>query len=131
MNSRIVTTILVLGSTWAVGCSSDDDSTKADAEALCKQQASTMCSRYYSCYTAEQLANLTAVAGTSESDCVTQWASKLDCSTNPSKCEAGQTYDSTKAKECVDGYKAFSCADFVGFMSGTTPAPSACSQGCK
>jgi hypothetical protein len=58
-------------------------------------------------------------------------SSKLDCSTNPTKCEAGKTYDSAKAKECVEGYKAFSCPDFVGFMSGTTPAPSACIEGCK
>lgn len=115
MSCRLFTTILLLGCSCAVGCSSDDDaSTKADAEALCEQQASIMCARYYGCYTAEQLAGMTAVAGTSEADCVTQWTSKLDCSTNPNKCEAGKTFDSAKAKECVEGYQAFSCADFMG-----------------
>ena len=74
---------------------------------------------------------MATVAGQDEAGCVSKWRADLGCATDPTNCEAGQTYDSAKAQECVNGYEALTCAGFMGFLMGTTPAPAACDEGCK
>ena len=134
MRTAIFAAILGLMSASATtGCSSDDKATgaHADGEMLCKQLASNVCSQYYSCYTADQLATMSALVGTNESDCVTHWVTQLDCSGNPTQCDAGKTYNADKAAACVDAYEALTCSEFVGFMMGTTPPPAVCDEACK
>ena len=135
--------LLVAVLSFAAGCSSDhNDGTTdpmggsgptetTDPTTLCSDLATAICSKLYGCYTAEQLASMTAVAAHDEAGCVTQWTTNLDCATDPTDCKAGQTYDSAKGQECVNGYKAFTCTDFKGYLNATTPPPSACAEGCK
>lgn len=126
-----------------VGCSSDSDggptgsggntspSAATDPTALCNELATAICSKLYGCYTADQLASMSKVAGQDEAACTAKWATDLGCATNPTDCKAGQTYNSAKAQECVNDYKALTCADFMGFLMGTTPKPAACDEGCQ
>jgi len=113
-----------------VGCSGESEGDTTDATTLCNQLASAVCSKFYSCYSAEQLTSMVEVAGKDEAACRDKWATDLHCATDPKDCKAGQTYSSAKANECVSDYKAFTCAQFVSFMAGSTPAPAACSEGC-
>ena len=112
------------------GCGDDDDA-GSDPVALCKEGAKTICSKFYGCYTDEQLDLAAAVVGNNEADCVTKWSEDLKCTTEGVKCDSGQTYDSAKAQECLSQYKSFSCEEFTGFASGATVKPAACDQTCK
>jgi len=126
------TSLLLLGLLLCLGggCSGEEDAT-TDPTTLCNQLASAFCSKFYSCYSAEQLASMMDVASKDEPSCVDQWKTDLHCATNPTGCKAGQRYDSGKASQCVGDYKAFTCAQFIAFMEGKGPAPAACSGGCS
>lgn len=149
MKRRLSLLLLAAAVSFAGACSSDPhDSTTdpkgtsgaagstgpsgtTDPAVLCNELATAICSKLYSCYTAEQLVSMTQIAAHDQAGCVTQWATNLDCATDPTDCEAGQTYDSGKGQQCVNDYKAFTCAEFMGFLKGTTPTPTVCKEACK
>jgi hypothetical protein len=132
MTNAALVVLLATVLSLPVGCSSSEgEADTVDATTLCNELASAVCSKFFSCYSAEELATMAAVAGKDEADCRDKWMTDLHCATDPQSCKAGQTYSSAKANECVSGYKAFTCDQFVGFLAGSTPAPAACSEGCS
>jgi len=110
------------------GCGSDNDS--ADPVALCKEAASTLCSKFFGCYTKDQLTKVASLVGDSEADCVAKFsgADNFNCTPEGTKCEAGQLYDGSKGRECVDDFNATSCTEIT---SGVVTIPAACNETCK
>ena len=143
MIRRVSLLLLAAVLSLAAGCSSETDGGTpgaggttgpggtADATTLCNELATAICSKLYGCYTAEELVTVSKVAGQDEAGCITKWVTDLGCATDPTDCEAGQTYNSAKAQECVSDYKALTCAGFMGFLMGTAPKPAACNEACK
>jgi hypothetical protein len=132
MSKRIFAGIVVLVGLSVVGCGGDDNNTAADPVATCKQIASTICSKAYNCYSDAELKLAAAFIGNNQADCVTKWEGKdqLNCTTEGTKCDSGETYHSDKASECMQQYEGFSCSEFKGLATGTTVKPAACDQIC-
>jgi hypothetical protein len=143
MKRRVSLVLLAAVLSLAGGCSSESDGGSTgrggttgpggttDPTTLCNELATAICSKFYGCYTAEQLVAMSKVAGQDEAGCITKWATDLGCATDPTDCKAGQTYNSAKAQECVNDYQGLTCAGFMGFLMGTTPEPAACNEACK
>lgn len=111
-------------------CGDDNDDGSTDPVALCKETAQTLCSKFFSCYTKDELSAAAGTVGNNEADCVTKFsgADKFNCTTEGTKCDSGETYDGGKARECVDQFKSLSCNEIKG---GNIATPAACEQTCK
>jgi hypothetical protein len=126
---RALVLLLASGLLPLNGCGGDDDG-GSDAVALCREAAATLCSKFFGCYTKEQLSAATALVGKDEADCVAKYTSsdQFNCTVEGTKCDAGETYDSGKANECVSEFKAITCSEIT---SGNISTPAACEETCK
>jgi hypothetical protein len=114
--------VLIIG-----GCGGSDDNAAATPAAACKGITTEICSKFYGCFTDEELTAAAAIVGNNEADCRTKFEGD-SCSTEMLKCDSGKTYDSAKANECVTQYKSLSCAEF---KNPATQTPAACDQVCQ
>lgn len=113
-------------SMFAVGCTSP--------EAVCETQANATCDKVFECSSAEAKSSdfFKAAFGTSAADCKTKMIAAAKCSEMKEydqMCtgeDAGKKFDLGNASDCLDAFKAESCADL---NAGKSPA--ACEQVCK
>jgi len=108
------------------GCSSKDDSSStATPAAACQSIVQEACSKFFGCFTKEQLTALAGTVGNNEADCRDKFE-QAQCSAQMLKCDSGMSYSQSKASECLSQFKALSCAEFG---NGTSPA--ACDAVCQ
>lgn len=124
--------VVLFGFLAAGGCSSSDDSS-SDPVAECKKGASTICSKFFSCFSQAELDLLVDTVGNNKADCITKWEGpdQLNCTPEGVKCDSGKTYHADKASECESQFEAFSCTEFKGFATGATATPAACDAVCS
>ena len=125
MKRALVGLVLALGLASVPGCGSDDDSSSPMSD--CKSFYSAMCAKFYGCFTKDELAPFAEIVGNNEADCRTKWQGE-NCTTEKVKCDSGETYDPSAAKECISQFKSLSCDEF---SSDTAATPAACDQFCK
>jgi hypothetical protein len=98
-------------------------------EETCSRVAEVICQQLFECYSPEERA--TAMFPATQEDCVAQTKSDLECAIQrvDNQCEAGETYVSTRAQDCVVEYEGLSC-DVVreGITDDDTPS---CTQVCE
>jgi hypothetical protein len=126
--------VMILGGMPLVACGGDKDdegggSSTADPVAACKKLSSTICRKFYNCFTEAELQAAAAIVGNNEADCNTKF--NADCNPDAVKCDSGETYKPTLAQQCIDSYEAFSCDEVRGFGDGSTQVPAACDQVCQ
>lgn len=108
------------------GCGSDDDSSSGDPIAQCKEAAAAVCAKFFGgCLTDEEEAAVAAFIGNNEADCRTKFSA--ECTTEGTKCDSGEKYDSAAGRECISQIKSLSCEEALA--DGAEPA--ACDQLCK
>jgi hypothetical protein len=131
MNKALYLLMLGVGVLPLNGCGDDDkDSTSSDPVALCKEAAKTLCSKFFSCYSKEELDASAAFLGNNEADCVTKFsgADNFNCTTEGTKCDSGESFHADKANECVSQFKSLSCNEIT---SGNVATPAACDETCQ
>jgi hypothetical protein len=127
--------VMILGGLPLVACGGDKDdddddgSSTSDPVAACKKLSSTICRKFYNCFTEAELQAAAAIVGNNESDCNTKF--NANCNPDAVKCDSGETYKPALAQECINSYEAFSCDEVRGFGDGTTQEPAACGQTCQ
>ena len=110
------------------GCGGSDDDDKSPQE-YCQDGINTLCRKFFNCFSKEELALAASFIGNSTSDCQTKLGSQ--CTADAARCDTGEKFNATRAKQCVEGFEDFSCNDLLGFQSGTTPQPAACDLTCE
>jgi hypothetical protein len=122
---RILAGLSVAALLSVVACGSDkDDSSTSTPDAACKSIVAELCSKFFGCFTKDELAAAASVVGNNEADCRTKYEQQ-QCSSQMLKCDSGESYSSSKANECLDQFKSFSCDEF-----GTGNTPAACDAIC-
>src|SRR5258706_11990439 len=122
---NILAGLCLLGALAGVGCSSDDKgSATANPMDACKAVVAETCAKFFGCLTKDQLTAAAGIVGNNQADCRTKFEQN-NCTEQKVKCNSGETYNSAKAQECLDQFKAFSCSEFG---MGNTPA--ACDAVC-
>jgi hypothetical protein len=123
---KTLASLFVMGMFAVVGCGGDDDNAGTGTpEEACKSIMAEMCAKFFGCFSKDELALAADVVGANEADCRTKFVQD-QCSSQMVKCDSGESYSSSKAKECLDQFKAFSCTEFG---QGNTPA--ACETVCQ
>lgn len=101
----------------------------ASPEQLCKDATAATCNKLYTCYTGAELDGIKMIYGDTEAACATKLATDSQCSAkkdSATACEAGKTYDSAAASQCVSDFKALTCDALKGNMF-----PTSCNNVCK
>ncbi len=115
--------LLIIG-----GCGgSDDGDSTADPASACKALVKELCSKFYGCYSDDELAAASTAVGNNETDCRTKLEGE-DCGAEQLKCDSGKKYNSDKASECLSQEKSLSCSEF---KNSATATPAACDQVCQ
>lgn len=109
------------------GCGGDDDD--VSPAAACREGIGVLCGKIFNCFTEAELQAAAAVVGNSTADCKTKLGTQ--CSNDGASCDAGEKFNSSRAEECIEGYRAFSCTDIRGYFDDTTPEPAACELVCE
>ena len=105
------------------------DGEESSLEATCDQLAEVTCSKFFECFTPEELA--AAMVPASEADCVAATRADYQCAsqTLDTTCAAGTTYDPVMGSQCIEQYRALSCDALRNDLEDTdTPA---CAQVCR
>lgn len=124
--------LCMLGLFAVVGCGGDDDGGGGTATPLegCKSIVAELCSKFYGCFTETELDAVRGLdlvpVGNNEADCRTK-NEQEQCGEQQLKCDSGKSYNSGKAKECLDQYKSYSCDEFKTNDEG----PAACDAICQ
>jgi hypothetical protein len=121
--------LCVVGMLAVVGCGGDDDDNKGGgtgtAAEACKSFVTELCSKFFGCYSDEELDAAAALIGNNEADCRTK-LEQSTCSEQMIKCDSGKSFSSSKASECLSQYKQLSCNEV---NDGAEPA--ACDEVCQ
>lgn len=112
------------------GSDSGEDSSAAESPSeTCSRVAGVICQKLFECFSPEERA--AAMFPATEADCVVQMEGDLECAIQraDNQCDAGETYDSTRAQDCVVEYEGLTC-DIVreGITDDDTPS---CVQVCQ
>lgn len=124
--------LCVVGMFAVIGCGGDDDNgggTGTPVEA-CKSIFAELCSKFYGCLSEAELDAARALdlfpVGNNEADCRTK-NEQENCTEQQLQCDSGKTYSSSKASECLNQYKSYSCDEFKTMNEG----PAACEAVCQ
>ncbi len=120
---------LLVSGVLSAGCGGDDDDKELTPVEACEQVMGVLCDKFFDCLTQEQLTALSSVVGLNSADCKTKFIAD-SCSTTNTMCDSGETYNASAASQCLDGYKAYSCNNILGYADGSTPDPAICDQVC-
>ncbi len=132
MNASRVLACLAFGlvSLSLSGCGSDDDES-SDPLSVCKRLAKTECSKFYECYSADELADpgVQETVGTSQANCETKLIAE-QCEGEKLACDDGKTYHGDNAEQCAKDFDAFSCSQFKT-LGSSTDTPKSCDDICQ
>lgn len=120
---------IVLGSVLAVSlaaCGSDGLAPRA----ACEQAAVELCGRFYTCFTAAELA--TAGYPTTEAACVTMTQAQQGCAaqTVANACTGNEKYHSSEAQTCADQIGGLACSQVRDANLVLEVAAPACGKVC-
>ena len=123
MRKTLISILAVLG---ACGGGGSDLSPREG----CEELSSSLCARYYTCFTAAEL----QAAGfpATEAACVTAYSQMLGCSavTNENACDGNERYDGEAAGDCVDQVGGLECAQVRDEEFDFELAAPACGRVC-
>jgi hypothetical protein len=113
---------------WAFSaCGGDDSSSGSISDPVegCKQGNEVICDKFFKCFTQAELEAAKDIIGLNAADCVTKF--NAECTPEKQNCNAGETFHADKASECLEGFRAFTCADL---KRDPIVEPAACEQVC-
>jgi hypothetical protein len=121
IRNTVAATLLAI---FTIGCGGGGPSPKEACEELVK----VVCSKIYECFSEEER----AAAGfpATEAGCVTELNADAGCAsqTEENTCDAGETYNASKADDCIDQFSALTCQQLI---SGGDDVAPACDQVCE
>jgi hypothetical protein len=120
----------IIGTVIAVALSACSGSDGVSPREGCEQAAVELCGRFYTCFTAAELA--TAGYPASEAACVTMTQAQQGCAaqTVANACTGNETYHPSEAASCVDQIGGLSCSQVRDANLDINVAAPACAKVC-
>jgi hypothetical protein len=111
-----------------VGCGGSGDG--ADPKAACQDQQVTVCERFYTCYTADELEAIGFPP--TEAACVTMLQASEGCSqqTTENVCVGNERYHADQADDCLDQIAGLACSQVRNPDLDIELAAPACGKVC-